>query len=70
MTTATTYTTQGSVRGCCGHQHRTIEAAQQCVSRDHARCKRQGGYSDRSVVKSDGSELSEGELLWLEYICH
>lgn len=70
MATATTYTTQGSVRGCCGHQHRTIEAAQRCAARDHAGCKSQGGYSDRSVVKSDGSELDQDELLWLEYLCH
>ena len=70
MATANTYTTQGSVRGCCGHQHRTIEAAQRCAARDHAGCVRQGGYSDRSVVKGDGSELSEDELIWLEYICH
>ena len=70
MAKATTYTTIGSVRGCCGHQHRTIEAAQQCVNRDHAGCVRQGGYSDRSVVKGDGSELSEDELLWLDHICH
>ena len=68
--TVDTYTTIGSVRGCCGHQHRTIEAAQQCVNRDHAGCVRQGGYSDRSVVKGDGSELDQDELDWLDHICH
>lgn len=63
MTTAKTgYTTCGSVRGCCGHNHRTIETAQRCVDSDQAGCARQGGYSDRSVVRRDGEELSESEL--------
>lgn len=66
---ADTYTTQGSVRGCCGHQHKTIEAAQRCINRDHAGCVRQGGYSDRSVVKGDGTELDQDELELLEYLC-
>ena len=56
-----TYTTMGSVRGCCGHKHRTIEAAKRCIDRDHAGCVRQGGYSDRTVVYSDGSELSSDD---------
>jgi hypothetical protein len=64
-----TYTTQGSVRGCCGHQHKTIKTAQRCINRDHAGCVRQGGYSDRSVVKGDGSELDQDELELLEYLC-
>ena len=58
---ADTYTTQGNVRGCCEHKHRTIEAAKRCIDRDHAGCVRQGGYSDRTVVYSDGSELSSDD---------
>ena len=65
-----TYTTIGRVRGCCGHQHRSIEAAQRCVNRDQAGCAKQGGYSDRSVVKGDGSELSRDEADWLDHICY
>lgn len=60
MTTEPTvayYTTEGSVRGSCGHQHRTYGAAEKCIARDQAGCARQGGYSDRHVVavESDGS---------------
>jgi hypothetical protein len=43
------FTTWGSVRGCCGHAHRSIEAAVKCIKADRAACKRQGGYSDREV---------------------
>lgn len=59
--TYTTYTTSGSVRGCCGHRHRTIEAAKRCIDKDHAGCARQGGYSDRTVVYYDGSELNSDD---------
>lgn len=53
MTTTTetiAYTTNGSVRGECGHVHRTYATAAACIARDHAGCKLQGGYSDRHVV--------------------
>lgn len=52
-----TYTTGQSsdVRGCCGHQHKTVNAALACMGRDAAACRRQGGYSDRTrIVRSDG----------------
>lgn len=48
--TKTIYTTYGSVRGCCGHRHRTPEAAQACIDRDQRGCASQGGYSDRSIA--------------------
>lgn len=44
------WTTRGSVRGTCGHAHRTAYAAAECVYADGAGCRRQGGYSDRRVV--------------------
>lgn len=44
------YTTKGSVRGCCGHRHRTVETAARCLDRDILDCRRAGGYSDRNVV--------------------
>ncbi len=53
-----TYTTGQSsdVRGCCGHRHRTLDAALACMDRDAAACRRQGGYSDRdTIVRSDGA---------------
>jgi len=54
MTTTTTksatYICTGSVRGECGHQHRTQEAAERCLARDQRGCAMQGGYSDRRVV--------------------
>ena len=47
----THYTTRGSVRGGCGHKHRTEEAAERCAERDHRDCAAAGGYSDRKVVE-------------------
>lgn len=64
------YTTSGSVRGSCGHRHRTVAAATKCMRRDHEGCVSQGGYSDRIIlfVHVDGQsrtltryEASEGE---------
>lgn len=55
------YSTTGSVRGCCGHKHRTIDSAVTCIEKDSAGCARQGGYSDRYVIRHDGSALSEEE---------
>lgn len=46
---AARYTTRGSVRGGCGHLHRTADAARACLQRDQRGCERQGGYSDRGV---------------------
>ena len=48
--TTIVYTTTGSVRGTCGHKHRSIRTAYKCVLRDHRGCVSQGGYSDRHVV--------------------
>ena len=69
---STHYSTHGSVRGCCGHKHRTIDAAQRCVQSDQSGCKSQGGYSDRSVIViEDGEErdLDEGEYAALDHAC-
>ncbi len=44
------YTTLGRVRGCCGHEHRTLQTAERCLREDERGCKTQGGYSDRRVV--------------------
>lgn len=52
--TKPTYYCDGSVRGHCGHKHRTVETAIACLERDSQGCKSQGGYSDRSVYRSDG----------------
>jgi len=46
------FTTWGPVRGCCGHAHRTREAAEACIDRDDRGCKAGCGrdaYSDRGV---------------------
>lgn len=48
------YTTWGSVRGCCGHEHGTFEEAATCRVADARGCKAQGGYSDRQVREVDG----------------
>lgn len=46
----TTYHVWGSVRGGCGHNHRTIRGAVTCLLRDQRGCASQGGYSDRGIV--------------------
>jgi len=51
MTTTTViFSTYGSVRGCCGHRHKSRAAAEKCLANDQAGCKSQGGYSDREIV--------------------
>jgi hypothetical protein len=50
LSTVTAWTTRGPVRGPCGHRHKTLRAALECVDRDGAACRKVGGYSDRSVV--------------------
>lgn len=62
------FTTKGNVRGCCGHKHRSLETAVRCLREDMKGCQSQGGYSDRSVVKTDGEPLSEGEFYALDDI--
>ncbi len=60
-----TYHAIGSVRGSCGHQHRTIAAAYRCVMRDRNDCASLPGghsYSDREAKRIDGQELNEAEL--------
>lgn len=62
------YTTYGSVRGGCGHQHRTVEAAERCLNDDQNGCASQGGYSDRRVCEvRDGYlyEVGGGEDDWI-----
>jgi hypothetical protein len=62
----TTYEAIGSVRGECGHQHRTIAGAERCRQRDADACGRLGGgaYSDREVRRTDGEPLTDRE--WVE----
>lgn len=43
------YEAIGSVRGPCGHRHKCIRTAQDCVEYDQRGCASQGGYSDRHV---------------------
>ena len=69
--TATTYTTLGSVRGGCGHAHRTLATALRCRRRDDAACGSVGGgaYSDRRVVHAaDHSPLTDSERAEMEAI--
>jgi hypothetical protein len=56
-----TYKAKGSVRGSCGHKHRSIGAALRCAQRDNRDCHRVGGYSDRTVVRCDGEIMTEAE---------
>jgi hypothetical protein len=45
------YTTEGNIRGACGHKHRTLDTALACIAKDNEGCVSQGGYSDRQVVE-------------------
>ena len=45
------YVTHGSVRGGCGHDHRSQRTAEECLRRDQRGCAGQGGYSDRRVIE-------------------
>ena len=57
------YTTWGSVRGCCGHMHKTADAAERCIAKDDRGCKMQGGYSDRVVhVVSHRDQVSNYDV--------
>lgn len=60
----TYYETAGSVRGSCGHRHRSEDTARRCLRHDQEGCAQQGGYSDRRVVQQPGDYdcPSDGEL--------
>ena len=67
LMTAAVYTTYGSVRGQCGHVHRTEAAAEKCLAHDQAACRSQRGYSDRMVCVVDAAgclETMDGETVW------
>lgn len=44
---------EGSVRGNCGHKHRTLSGAVKCLERDQNGRHSQHGYSDRSIYEID-----------------
>lgn len=48
------YICSGDVRGECGVRHLSPAAAKECIARDHRACARQGGYSDRLIVRVSG----------------
>lgn len=55
------YVAHGSIRGSCGHKHRSIATAQACCDRDQAACGSLGGgaYSDRSVAPVENGRFRE-----------
>lgn len=53
------WTCVGDVRGDCGVKHRSLASAEACCDRDHAGCKTQGGYSDRSPEERTPPPKSE-----------
>lgn len=46
----------GSVRGWCGHIHRTKEGASGCAERDQRSCQKVRGYSDLTVRRVELGE--------------
>jgi len=66
----TSWTTRGSVRGCCGHKHKRIGSAIACIGKDSRDCVSVGGYSDRHLVKMiDGNEVEMDEYDYAEADC-
>ena len=47
------FTTYGAVRLGCGHRHKSVAAAERCLTRDRDGCASQRGYSDRSIYTVD-----------------
>jgi hypothetical protein len=43
------YTTEGPLRGRCGHKHKDIESAVDCLDSDEAVCVARGGHTDRQI---------------------
>lgn len=62
-TTGTHFRCVGSVRGWCGHKHRSIDAAIRCLQEDRAGCESQRGYSDRDIYlyANDGERQGPAE---------
>lgn len=46
---------EGSVRGSCGHKHRSARGAFKCLHADQRGCEKAGGYSDRGAYYIDGA---------------
>lgn len=44
------YTTDGPVRGSCGHRHQSEATAARCLEKDRKGCRSQGGFSDRRIL--------------------
>ena len=62
------YVCSGSVRGECGHVHRTLRGAARCLARDQRGCRSQGGYSDRHVRHADGGALDRDDYDTVNYL--
>lgn len=65
------FTTEGPLRGRCGHQHKNIESAVKCLDDDEAWCRERGGggHSDRQIfVVGAGTkrELNDAERAAVE----
>lgn len=44
------YTTEGALRGKCGHKHKSIDGAIDCLDADEAVCLTRGGHTDRKIL--------------------
>lgn len=61
----------GSIRGCCGHKHRSLKSATKCLKDDQQDCEKQGGYSDRLtkiIEKGEVKELSANEYAYQDHL--
>jgi hypothetical protein len=43
------YTTDGPLRGRCGHKHKDLESALECLDADERLCVARGGHTDRQL---------------------
>lgn len=60
-----TYTTSGWRCGDCGHTHKSIDAAYQCLRASQKEHDNQDDYFDRFIMRSDGESLTDQE--WKAY---
>ncbi len=65
------YSTRGPLRGQCGHRHRHIDDAVECLDADDAWCMERGGRTDRKILAvgpGGWRELTDDEVAAVE-IC-
>lgn len=59
------YTTEGALHGKCGHKHKNLDGAVDCIDAHEALCVARGAHSDRKIFAIGPGmkrDLNEDEL--------